>query len=139
MRARWRDRSEDGLADECAAFLTGTLTDCQEADGLAIPTWAWTNLLAHGTSEMLADAVSRPGRRRLRTRCWWIARSELAEVILAVSDGVSLCDLQSSVLIPLELELASRTDVPFWTAREWMNAVTSELGRHNHVPNRLGQ
>ncbi len=47
MRRRGRNRKEDGLADECAAFLTGTLTDRREADGVAVPVWAWTNRLAH--------------------------------------------------------------------------------------------
>jgi hypothetical protein len=132
MRGR-RDRREDGLGDECAAFLTGTLTDQLEADGLAVPIWAWTNLLAHGSSDMLAQAVSRPGRHRLLTRCWWIARAQLAELVLELTDRIPLCDLQTSVLVPLELDLASRTDVPFWTARQWVETVTTELHRHDHT------
>ena len=115
MRRRERSRREDGLADECAAFLTGTLTDRWEADGLAVPIWAWTNLLAHGSTEMIEYAVTRPGRHRLLTRCWWIARAQLADLILEITDRTSLSELQRSVLVPLELELASRTDVPFWT------------------------
>jgi hypothetical protein len=133
MRRRWRDRREEGLADECAAFLTGTLTDRWEADGLAVPIWAWTNLLAHGSRDVIADAVSRPSRHHLLTRCWWIARAQLADLILEMTDRASLSDLQESVLIPLELELASRTDVPFWTACQWVNTVTSELHRHDHT------
>jgi hypothetical protein len=133
MRGRRHNRREDGLADECAAFLTGTLTDRWEADGLAVPIWAWTNLLAHGSRGMIEDAVSRPSRHRLLTRCWWIARAQLADLILEMTDSSSLSDLQESVLIPLELELASRTDVPFWTARQWVNTVTSELHRYDHT------
>jgi hypothetical protein len=134
MRGRWRNRREDGLADQCAAFLTGTLTDRLETDGLAVPIWAWTNLLAHGSRDMIADAVSRPSRHRLLNRLWWIARAQLADLILGMTDRISLRDLQESVLIPLELELAARTDVPFWTARRWVNTVTAELHRHDHTP-----
>jgi hypothetical protein len=36
MRGRRHNRKEDGLAEECAAFLTGTLTDRLEADGRAL-------------------------------------------------------------------------------------------------------
>ncbi len=133
MRGRRHNRREDGLAEECAAFLTGTLTDRLEADGLAVPIWAWTNLLAHGSRDMISDAVSRPRRHRLLSRCWWIARAQLADLILEMTDRVSLGDLQESVLIPLELELASRTDVAFWTARQWVDTVTSELSRHDHT------
>jgi hypothetical protein len=133
MRRRERNRREDGLADECAAFLSGTLTDRCEADGMAVPIWAWTNVLAHGSREMIAYAVSRPSRHRLLTRCWWIARAQLADLILEMTDGASLSDLQESVLVPLELELASRTDVPFWTARQWVETVSSELHRYDHT------
>jgi hypothetical protein len=82
---------------------------------------------------MISDAVSRPRRHRLLSRCWWIARAQLADLILEMTDRVSLGDLQESVLIPLELELASRTDVAFWTARQWVDTVTSELSRHDHT------
>jgi hypothetical protein len=133
MSRRARNRKEDGLADECAAFLTGTLTNRWEADGQAVPIWAWTNLLAHGSREIIAEAVSRPSRHRLLTRCWWIARAQLADLILEMTDRVSLSDLQQSLLIPLELELASRTDVPFWTSRQWVETVTAELHRHDHT------
>ena len=52
MRRRRRrdDDGEDQVAAECAAFLTGTLVERLEADGRAIPVWAWTNLLAHGSA-----------------------------------------------------------------------------------------
>ena len=134
MRRRRRQDREDGLAEECAAFLTGTLTDRWESHGKAVPIWAWTNLLAHGSREMLVDAVSQPSRHRLLTRGWWIARAHLAALILEMTDWVPLSDLQESILMPLELELAARTDVPFWTVREWVNTVTAELHGHDHTP-----
>lgn len=112
VRSRRRNSREDALADECAAFLTGPLTDRLETDSLTVPIWAWSNLLAHGSPDMLADAVSRPSRRRLLNRRWWIARAQLAD--------------------PFKLEFAARTDVPFWTAHQWVNTVTAELHRHHH-------
>jgi hypothetical protein len=133
MRRRRRTSTEDGVADECAAFLTGALADRWEADGVTVPIWAWTNLLAHGNRDMIADAVSRPSRHRLLTRSWWIARAQLADLILTMTYGSSLRDLQESVLIPLELDLAERTDVPFWTSRQWVSAVTAELHRYDHT------
>jgi hypothetical protein len=82
---------------------------------------------------MIADALSRPYRLRLLTRCWWTARAQLAELILDMTSRSSLSDLQESILIPLELDLAARADVPFWTARKWVNTVTAELHRHDHT------
>ncbi len=88
MRRRGRNSREEGLADECGAFLTGTLTD------------------------RLEDDPRHP---------------------LEMTDESSLRNLQESVLIPLKLELATRSDVPFWTARRCMNTVTAELHRHNRT------
>lgn len=82
---------------------------------------------------MLADAASQPSRHRLLNRLWWIGRAQLADLILEMTEKTPLRDLQESVLIPLELELAARTDVPFRTARRWMNTVTTELHRHDHT------
>ena len=80
---------------------------------------------------MSADAVSRPSRHRLLNRLWRIWRAQLADLILEMTDRTSLRDLQESALIPLQLELGARTDVPFWTARRWMNTATGELHRHD--------
>ena len=129
----WRSRKEHGLADECAAFLIGTLADCLEDHGRAVPVWVWMNLLAHGSRDLIAESISRPSRRRLLTRCWWIARARLADLILEMTDRFPLSDLQESVLIPLELNLAARTDVPFWTAHQWVETVITELHRHDHT------
>ena len=123
------------LVGDCEAFLAGHVVErIEERAAGEVPVWAWTNLLAHGNRGMLADAVSRPSRHRLLNRLWWIAQAQLADLILKMTDRVSLRDLQESVLIPLELELAARTDVPFWTARRWVNTVTAELHRHDHTP-----
>jgi hypothetical protein len=42
----------------------------------------------------------------------------------------SLRELQVAVLIPLELELAKRTEVNNWSPRPWVTVVTTVL--HDH-------
>ena len=39
----------------------------------------------------------------------------------------TLTELQSSVLIPLELEMAARPDVAGWTPRQWVDLVEDAL------------
>ena len=63
-----------------AAFLTGTLTDRCDAEGLAVPTWAWT----------LGAQVIAPAQL-------------LVDLLLKMTDEVSLSDLQESILFRLEL------------------------------------
>jgi len=132
-RLRRDDDGEDQLAAECAAFLTGTLVECLEADGRAIPVWAWTNLLAHGSAELIAGSTTRPCRHRLLLRSWWTARAQLADLILEMTHGQCTMDeLQESVLIPLELDLSSRPEVSFWNHHQWMDTVTDALYYHDH-------
>jgi hypothetical protein len=62
------------------------------------------------------------------SRSWRVARSCLAYNVLDLTDlEFTVADLQSSVLIPLELELAARDDVADWTPRQWVNAVEDTL------------
>ncbi len=135
MRRRRRrdDDGEDQVAAECAAFLSGTLVERLEADGRAIPVWAWTNLLAHGSAELIAGSNTRPCRHRLLLRSWWTARAQLADLILEMTRGQCTIDeLQESVLIPLELDLSSRAEVSFWNHHQWMDTVTDALYYHDH-------
>ena len=50
-------RHERGLSremvGECEAFLLGRYVEHLESRSLAVPVWAWTNVLAHGTSDDL--------------------------------------------------------------------------------------
>jgi hypothetical protein len=134
MRRRRVDDDASEITDECAAFLTGKLVERWEEKGLAIPVWAWTNLLAHGNETSITESVSRPQRHRLLTRRWWIARAELATVVLDITHlDCSLVELQESVLIPLELDLASCPEVSFWNHRQWIDAVARALHHHNHT------
>ena len=55
------------LATECGAFLDGTLAEYWDERGVDVPIWAWTNLLAHGSEELIGQSVAGPARpRRVR-------------------------------------------------------------------------
>ncbi|HWD54503.1 MAG TPA: hypothetical protein VG346_05240 [Acidimicrobiales bacterium] len=132
MRKRQRDRDGAGLARECEAYLSGTLAEYWEAQGTAVPVWTWTNLLAHGSDGQIADCVHRPAKPPRTGRSWQIARSYLAyEVLDLTSEDISLEELQSTVLIPLELELAAHPGVGRWTPRRWVDAVDASI-RNQH-------
>ena len=116
------------IALECEAFLDGTLAEYWDEKGIDVPVWAWMNLLAHGTRA--PDRRVRPRRpnRRRTGRSWRVARSYLAFEVLDLTDlEFTLADMQSSVLIPLELEMAARPDVAGWTPRQWVDLVEDAL------------
>ncbi len=129
-----RDLPGGVLASECEAFLNGTLAEFWEAHATAVPVWAWTNLLAHGVESQIRDSVYRPSKQRRTGRSWRIGRSYLAYRVLDISSGDStLEDLQSTVLLPLELELAAHPEVERWTPRRWVDAVDEAI-RNQHSP-----
>ena len=132
MKNRGRAVGCSVLANECSAFLNGTLAEYWDDKGLAVPVWAWTNLLAHGDEDRIADSVTRPRCARRMARNWSIARSYLALEILGLLDeSLSLDELQCEVLIPLELDLSARSDVSRWTPTQWLEAVDAAL-RNEH-------
>jgi hypothetical protein len=123
-RDRAGNRGTSGVAMECAAFLDGTLAEYWDQRGTVVPVWAWTNLLAHGSEDLIGESVLPPLRPRRTGRSWRIARSFLAYEVLAVLEGgVTLDHLQSGVLIPLELEMAVHTEVAYWSPRQWLDTV----------------
>lgn len=120
------------LPQECEAFLDGTLAEFWDDRGVAVPVWAWTNLLAHGTAALITETVSRPYRNRRFSRSWRIARSYLAsEVFELVDPEYTLEDMQAAVLLPIELEMASSLEVSRWTPRQWVDAVDEAI-RNQH-------
>ncbi len=99
---------------------------------MVVPVWAWTNLLAHGSEELIGESVARPYRPRRAGRSWRIARSHLAHQMLDVTDArCTLSDLQTTVLIPLELEMAARPEVSRWRPRQWVDTVDMAI-RNQH-------
>lgn len=127
----WR-REQRALAVElvadCEAVLLGHYADRLEARSVAVPVWAWTNLLAHATEQELhAEMLSSCGGGD-RSGEWHAARAYLvAEVLEAAGRVGSLEALQSAALVPLELDLAARADVGGWTCRQWVGAVRAAL------------
>ncbi len=123
-----QDAGYGTIAVESEAFLSGSLVEYWDDKGIAVPVWAWMNLLAHGTARQIAECVFRPDRRRRVMRSWRVARSYLALDVLDLTDvEFTLAGLQLSVLIPLELEMAGRPDVAGWTPRQWVDLVEDAL------------
>ncbi len=136
---RWRrDTTESTMAAECSAFLSGTFAEQLETQGLPVPVWAWTNLLAHGTEALILESIGQPFRHRLLARNWWMARAALADIVLDLTHwSSSLPELQESVLVPLELDLASRPETSLWSPRQWEDAVTLALRHQNQTDRSL--
>jgi hypothetical protein len=116
------------IALECEAFLDGTLAEYWDDKGMDVPVWAWMNMLAHGSARRIGECVLRPSRPRPASRSWRVARSYLAYEVLDLTDlEFTLAELQSTVLVPLELEMAARADVAGWTPRQWVDLVEDAL------------
>ena len=130
MQNSEQDTAYGTIALESEAFLLGSLVEFWDEKGIDVPVWAYMNLLAHGTVRQIGECIfgdNNPGRTGLG---WRVARSYLAFDVLDLTDlEFTLAELQSSVLIPLELEMAARPDVADWTPRQWVNLVEDTL-RH---------
>lgn len=121
------------LVAECEAFLSGGLTDLLETK--RPPVWTWTNLLAHGNGEDLRSAS-------FDASCddWRRARAYLASSLLALAATYGpLEEIQKQVLVPLELDLASRPEVRSWEPRGWASTVERALERYRRECRRASQ
>jgi hypothetical protein len=118
------------LVAECEQVLLGRYVERLEGLGQPVPVWAWTNLLAHGEEVDLRGRTAPPSGRWSRSSSdWEPARSFLAGEVLDLIDGgpLSLMELQRSVLIPLELELAANADVAHWRPEQLVTTVLAVL------------
>ena len=107
------------IGDELEAFLAGRYVRFQRDRHREIPSWAWLNRLAHGTS----DEVIALGERRVRRRdAWEHAEQLLAREIMVLAGG-DLEGLQRSVLMPLELRLAERDGCAALTPQQFAARV----------------
>ena len=89
------------------------------------------NLLAHGSVRRVGECVLRPYGRQRGSRGWRAARTYLAYEVLDLTDlEFTLADLQATLLIPLELEMAGRDDDADWTPRQWVDLVEDALRAH---------
>lgn len=111
-RVRWPDGRQ--LIRECEAFMSGRLAEEMELAGQPVPSWAWLNMLAHGTHRQLRGIANGAMIGQfVDADAWERGMSFLAREVLAVVDQHRCCidDLQRQVLVPLELEM---TDDPTW-------------------------
>src|SRR5918994_241273 len=128
----WRRKTElfaDELVAECTAFLGGRYAPYLAERCRPAPVWGWTNVLAHATEAELHDLMRAPGRFARASGRWALACAYVAGEVLDLAERHgSLRELQAAVLIPLELELATRTEIDGWIARRWVTVVTTVLG-----------
>jgi hypothetical protein len=119
------------IALECKAFLDGTLAEYWDEKGKDVPAWTWMNLLAHGGVRQVGECVLRPYGRQRGSRGWRAARSYLAYEVLDLTDlEFTLAELQATLLVPLELEMAGRDDDAHWAPRQWVDLVEDALRAH---------
>lgn len=126
-------RSSNELVADCEAFLTGRYAERVVERGGTVPVWAWTNLLAHGRETDLRSEIAKTdGQNSDR---WRAARAYLAtELLDGARRGRSLADVQRTVLVPLELELAAEPGAETWGRQRWVGAVRSALAERGRVP-----
>lgn len=120
-------RRARALAADCEAFLTGHLADRLEQAGRRVPPWAWMNLVAHGSGDDLHAERAAHLPPDLPAGRWHEVRCLLAAEVLGMTGGGSLAELQREVLVPLELELASRAEVGSWRPNQLALAVEHAL------------
>ena len=131
IRARWLLAAER-LASETEAFVLGHLAECSLALGGDVPIWAWTNLLAHGSTEDLRAEAGACGQTGGGDAGHWReARSYLAGEVLHSAELCSSLDIvQRTVLVPLELSLAASPAVALWRPNHWVAVVETTLASH---------
>lgn len=142
-KARWRHAYRKGhreLVVECEAFCLGHFAEHMSESSRAVPVWAWTNLLAHGTEEDLRREEAACAGRSGGAQDWRGARAYLAtELLERVERGSSLQDLQIWVLQPLELKLSSQRAVDRWTPWRWVTTVREALCTYEHSRRQWGE
>jgi hypothetical protein len=128
FRTGKRRQSREVVA-ESEAFLLGNLAEHFEVHQVAVPNWAWMNLLAHGDFLALRrECTVAPNIRPRQNSEWRRARAYLAAEVLGAADTqASLREVQESVLRPLELEFCASPGIVAWTPRQWASYVGMSL------------
>lgn len=130
----WTDRQDDQLdvsdswlVEQCAAFLNGTYRELLIRRGAAVPAWAWVNALAHGDEEEVRGRAAGP---TAHDSCEsYVARLARHTLVKMRIEGVSLKEVQNSVLVPLELALVTRVGATTPEHLTLSRAVAHELLR----------
>jgi len=134
-RAPRRPMAASQLIAESEAFVSGQLAELYERRDGYVPVWTWTNLLAHGSEQMLRDAYGANEDRSVdHEHPWRAARSYLAGEVLHLAEQVgSLEQVQREALRPIELELASWMSAESWASREWASTIAGVLDDYRRV------
>jgi hypothetical protein len=130
---RSRGWQDSDLADEVEAFLTGRLAGHIAATGQAMPAWAALNRLAHADRSELMHFVEGVPPDRLRhpssAEAPWVATERfVAEHLLArAPTPTELARIQLAVLVPMELNLITRSRIDRLTAEQVLEAGAEAL------------
>jgi hypothetical protein len=118
------------LADEVVAFLEGHLVDFYTFKGRLLPAWVAVNRLAHADRSELVTLVGGAARGPLRVP-WATTERFIAARVLAQAPMPELLDqLQSQVLVPVELEMLSHSEARGLDAEQVLAAAVSALDAH---------
>jgi hypothetical protein len=125
--AAWHDSD---LADEVVAFLDGRLVDFYTFKGRLLPAWVALNRLAHADRSELVALVGGTARGPLRAP-WATTERFIAGRVLGRAPTSQLLDqLQSQVLVPVELAMLSRAKAEGLDAEQVLAAAVSALDAH---------
>lgn len=121
--------SHPSVAEECGAFLTGRYPDYLGSRTDRIPMWARLNPLCHQGEE---GVVALARGRISGDQTWAAATAYLAEEVLcaAARYGTTVEDIQRSVLVPLELSLATKSQRVAARPAVLVRAVVQALREH---------
>ena len=106
----WKRRASNepdpdgGLGEECEAWLAGTWAEYLAGRGEPVPRWAWLNQVAHASEKAVRSMTRLPD---VNNDEWLRLRGCVAESLIkeAAGKGVSVAELQRSVLLPIECAL----------------------------------
>lgn len=123
----WHDSD---LADEVAAFLEGRLVGFYTFRGRLLPAWLALNRLAHADHPELLRLVSGAARGSVRPP-WATTERFIAARVLTQAPTPQLLDqLQSQVLVPIELKMVLHAKVEGLDAEQVLAAALTALDAH---------
>jgi len=124
------DWHDSDVADEVSAFLAGRLVEFYTFKGRPLPAWVALNRLAHAHHSEVVILVGGATRGRLRAP-WATTERFVAARVLAQAPTPTLLDqLQSQVLVPVELKLLSHARARGLDAEEVLATAASALDTH---------
>jgi hypothetical protein len=127
LAAAWHDSD---LAEEVVAFLEGRLVDFYTIKGRLLPAWVALNRVAHADRSELVTLVAGAARGPLRAPWATTERFIAARVLAQASTPTLLDQLQSQVLVPVELAMLSRSKSEILDAEQVLAAAVSALDAH---------